>query len=396
MWILAFLGKDPRTAQSSDARNSLFATNLEDRGPSNLLKKRYMTALTCDKLRLYESKIDAAVNKFYNDVTTGAKPVMSSWYERVLELYLDLHLDGPSAADHPDYVAEYVRLFTDLIAPGREDYVLRLRRPEAARGACLLPFVEEYFEERRQFIVDNEITSTFVYWWNQAGMARESVLFEAVHNVLAWGQFLNIILFLVIRAQVQGFVAIENLLRDPATTTTFDFFQAMKQASTENERLDVAREAFRMLVPNQFWLSQAERLGAGYNDGRFIADSDFDRPYAILFPLVIQAINDNFSPFTFGSDVARYDTSRYADFQPDGCPFMNSQFITNVTAFIVLEVDGETVVPAVWPGISTLPGRNFQHFHPGEASRSVGEPGIPSPTSQRGLVRGHRAWKSGL
>jgi len=342
-WVSAFLGNDPAVAKSENVRNTVFSTNLEDRGPNNQRKKQYMSALTCDKLPLYEPKIDAMLENFFQDITTNAKPILSSWQQRVFELYFDLHLEGPTG--HPDYVIEYIQLFTQILAPGRDEYAFT-RRNDVLRGACLYPRVDAYFEERWQFIVDNEINSTFVFWWNKAGIPKEAILFEAAHNILAWGNLMNT-LFLVVRAKLQGYLAIRNLLADP-TVEQLDFFAKLKQANTENERLDVTREAYRLLAPVQFWLSKVERNGPGFNQGKVLEDDTFDFAQSILLAQVVQAINDDFNPLTLDTGYSVYDTSRYTDMQPGACPFANAEFLdaSNLEdAFTVSDIDGETILP---------------------------------------------------
>jgi len=345
-WIVAVLGNDPYTYKSESLRNSIFAKNLEDRGEDNLLKKQYMSALTCDKLPLYLPKLEAAVNRFVQDITVDGKPVMSSFYQRNLELFLDLHLEGPTG--HPDYVLEYAELFTQILSPGEDYASLILRRNETLRASCLYPYVEAYFEERRQFVVDNEVKSTLMYWWDKAGIPRESVVFEAAHNLLAWGQF-GVTLFNLIRAKLQGYISIDNLLDDPVLDRPIDFFAKMKQATTDNEKLDVAREVYRMLVPTQFILSQLETQEANTNEGKPLGDDDFDGTSSLLLPLFLQIINDGFDPLRLTSEFGVYNTSRFQDFQPPagGCPFASGEYLDDdlEAAFGVSDVDGETVVP---------------------------------------------------
>jgi len=56
-------------------------------------------------------------------------------------------------------------------------------------------------------------------------------------------------LFLVVRAQLQGYIAIENFLVGAVQDRKLDFFALMKAAgSDETERLNVAREAYRLLL----------------------------------------------------------------------------------------------------------------------------------------------------
>ena len=292
-------------------------------------------------MALYEEKIDAAIDRFYEDIVTLEQPILSSWYDRVFELYLDLHLDG---TEHPDFVLDFVRRFSRLMGIGVRE-VEQVGREDLIAGLCLHPQVEEYFEVRRQYIMDNGIETTFLYWWQTAGLPRESVLSEGIHNILAWGQLVNI-LFLVIRARLQGYTTIENLLQGSVVAPPIDFFDLHRAAGAdEAERVNVAREAYRMLMPNQAWFSSAETSNAGYNDGRVFSDPNFDRTHSLHYPLIIQAINDNYNPLTFQSDLGHFDTGRYADFMASGCPFASGQEFDVTNDFTASNVDGETVVP---------------------------------------------------
>ena len=175
------------------------------------------TAITCDKMPLYEAKIDAAINGLYRDIVVDSKPILSSWYARLTELFFDLHVDGVTE-NHPPAVVEYIDNFARIVSLN-SDEVSGSEEIEAllAKGSCLRPEVDEYFEQRRQYIVENNITSTFTYWWDVAGTPKENLVAEAIHNIVAWGQLVNI-LFLVIRAKIQGYSTIENLLQGRVQT----------------------------------------------------------------------------------------------------------------------------------------------------------------------------------
>ena len=344
-WVIAVLGNDPATYESASLRNSIFAKDLEDRGPNNRLKKQYMTALTCDKIHFYEPKIQAAVDKFVGDITQDGKPLMSSFYQHNLELYFDLHLDGPTG--HPEYVTEYVELFMQLLHVDGDNYV-QTRRDDWTRLTCLVPYVEDYFAERRQHILENNIQSTFVYWWDDAGIPVESVLFEAVHNILAWGQFAAA-LFQVLRAKLEGYIAIENVIDGLILDKKVDLIAKLGAASDFQERLDVAREAFRLLVPTQFVMSRVNTKPEG-EDVKVLQDEDFEHTKSLLLPYFVQVLNDGYNPLFLTTKVAEYNTDRYRDFQPaTACPFASGQFLNSSNLdeeFIASSVDGETIVPA--------------------------------------------------
>ena len=70
-----------------DVKNTIFLTNFEDRGEDNLAKKKYMSALTCDKMKFYEPKIDKQIDEFINAIINDGKPVLSTWFDRVLDFF---------------------------------------------------------------------------------------------------------------------------------------------------------------------------------------------------------------------------------------------------------------------------------------------------------------------
>jgi hypothetical protein len=298
-WMLAFNNLDPDTWQSSDARNTIFVTNLEDRGPNNRLKKRYMNALTCDKMEFYEAKIDKAVNGLYEDITKDAKPISSMWEARVFDLYLDLHL---GEADHPSFIRDHIREVSSLLSNNIDGSAGNLN-DELNKVACANKLVTEYYEERRQVIVSEKDKSTFVYWWNETGIPAESLVFEAAHNIVAFGQLVNI-LFLVIRTKLQGYRTFANVALGATLAPPLDFFEKFDEASNDYERLDVAREAYRLLMPSNIWVSSTEKT-AGANANKKISDEDFDMTKTFQLPFLIQAMNDNFNQTDYSTRTGK-------------------------------------------------------------------------------------------
>lgn len=157
----------------------------------------------------------------------------------------------------------------------------------------------------------------------------------------------------MIAAKVQGRVAIESLVGgfvDPPSKK-LDFFEKYKEATTDGERLDVVREAYRLLLPSNIWLSALETKE---NEGSTLdySDQNFDHRRSIHVPLIIQAINDDSYDGTglpFRTGAYEYGTERY---QPDfdasaqaTCPFLKNSKITPDN-FAASSIDGETMIPA--------------------------------------------------
>lgn len=226
---------------------------------------------------------------------------------------------------------------------------------------CRNPLVEEYFEERRQIVVEEEDESTFLYWWNVAEFPPERNTFEAIHNILAFVQYVNT-LFLLLRAKIPltfdpalgaavggGYISIQNAaVGQQLPPPSLDFFAKYDEAGDdENERLNVAREAYRILLPNNNWLSQVKvDQAAEDNADALLPDADLIRSFHI--PIFIQAMNDNYNQTSLDTDFGVFDTSRYADFDTSlsRCPVAAGLAKNNPTNLLkTSDLDGETIVP---------------------------------------------------
>lgn len=228
---------------------TIFVVNLEDRGYDNYLKKVYQYALTTRVMPNYDEAINTLVNRLYTDWTVHRLPVLSSFEDANINFFLDIHL---GKVNHPQYIKQYFLDFSVFIATlnATELYVTIQHN--------LLPKVRGYFTERIAAVIDSEDVTTFTYWWHIAGMNPEQVLTEGVHNWVAMKQPINIINKLA-RDQISGTVvpltsAQRTALGLPTSVLPlaiqYDFLGKMANASTEEERLNVARELMRLLVPN--------------------------------------------------------------------------------------------------------------------------------------------------
>lgn len=223
---------------------TIFVVNFEDRGYDNYLKKVYQFALTTRVLPNYDEAIETLVNRLYTDWTVHQLPVLSSFEDANINFFLDIHL---GKVNHPAYIKKYFLDFSVFIATlnATELYVTVQHN--------LLPKVRGYFTERIAAVIDAEDVTTFTYWWHVAGMNPEQVLTEGVHNWVAMKQPINIINKLA-RDQISGTpVPLSAAQRTPLglpASIRYDFLGKMANATTEEERIDVARELMRLLVPN--------------------------------------------------------------------------------------------------------------------------------------------------
>lgn len=164
--LAAFFGDDLNGFKSDSPSTSIFQKNLEHRGEDNLDKRKYISALTCDKLTFYEDKIDNLFQQTIDFLTENPdEPFLSTWYRQIEPFFLDIHL---GAVDHPDFVKRYFDLAFRAIAgilsgcPGEEDLT---------EAYCLAKEVKPYVEQRLNAILEEGDKSTFLFWWNEASTA---------------------------------------------------------------------------------------------------------------------------------------------------------------------------------------------------------------------------------
>jgi len=352
VFFLSIANIDPTKPVDSE-QNTLFLKNLEDRGPDNLRKKQYFNALTCDKFQYYEDKVDAAIDRILEAAADGTPILGVINQELAKNLLLDLHL-GEVEGGHPDYVEEYVALQQEVLSDGRR--IRTCPDPPTCTGIasiaaikrarCLTPLVAEYYLERWNAIEQEEDKSTFLYWWNEAGIPAEAAIFEATHNALAFTQFSNTLYKAMVdkigaTVGAPGYVGITKFLPQGPflqPLPAIDYFTKYAEAADGSERLNVVREMFRLFMVNNAWLSTVEK-SPGQNDGLLSTDEDYDPSQSIFIPSIMQGLNDGYNPATGETNVATYDTSRYEGFKKKSCP-SGSGTITQS------DLDNSTVVPS--------------------------------------------------
>lgn len=244
---------------ADDARNSVFLMNLENRGYEgdlssenkwekvNYLKKQYQSALTVDKLHLYLDKIDEFIGRVYSAVVTNRRPLVSTFREELTKFFLSMHV---GVDDYPPIVVEYFNKFIDFIGAGNPDSAGR--NLNIMFGKINTQKVQDYFTSRITEIIKTGDETTLTYWWHKASMPDVSVVFEAMHNIVAFSQFNNT-MFGIVAAVLQPVINPElPSLKLP------NFFSLYKQATTPQVRVAIAREVYRMLSPNSASFSNAQ------------------------------------------------------------------------------------------------------------------------------------------
>ena len=228
----------------TDERLTVFLKNTEDRGPNNLEHRRYMAALTKSKVvGRYANTIKRFVADLYGSWVISRLPVLSTFKARLIDFFLDIHL---GKAKHPRFVKEYFSDFLFFISVTDPNPLHSIR---VMKGHMNSRCVREYFEERSTVIVDDTLTNTITWNWIQAGMPIETVMIEAIHNIVAFSQYDNVIHLLVTQSM--------NTSLTPGTggNRFVDIFRA-SAAGGETAQLNVVREFMRIMLPNNLWFSK--------------------------------------------------------------------------------------------------------------------------------------------
>lgn len=248
--VIFYIGFDAELILPKAEAWTLFLTNFDDRGYSgplslpewqvaNYQKKVYMNALSLDKLQFYLPKIKAFANESFSDAVIYGKPLISSFQENLVLFFLRIHIGNQ---DYPDYVIRWFSDFIKFIGIGDPS------NPERAQllmyGNTTSPLIFEYFRLKNIEVISNKDESTIAYWWHQAGLSSKALVFECVHNIVAFSQFSNVI-YSVVYATLHPI----NPL-NPALPQYKNFLAEYAAAPTSEDKLNVVRESYRILVPN--------------------------------------------------------------------------------------------------------------------------------------------------
>lgn len=175
---------------------TVFLQGLEKRGPDNLRKRIYMSAVTPD---LYAGMYRDKIVRYWDDLFSPAnadKPLMSIYLDTFWDLYWDLHL-GVRGADIPRQVREIGASFNTVLAyrdPTEQivyDNYMTVRRH--------LDFLKSWIDDRLADISSGktpEPQKTFGWYWIKNGEGSEhfnhkDVVFECFHNFVAFSQWGN-------------------------------------------------------------------------------------------------------------------------------------------------------------------------------------------------------------
>lgn len=264
--IRFYTGNNGPTLAPDDQSLTLFLKNLDVRGHSidesgekwksvNDLKKIYMGALSLDKLQFYLETIDTFANTSFADVTVSGKPFISSFSKNLIEFFLRMHL---GSHQFPQYVIDFFVKFATLISVSNEVTTELLEI--TLYGNLKHNQVRDYFREKTHEAIKIEDQASLVYWWSIDGMSIDSLVSEALHNIIAFNQFTNT-MYQIIYTSLHPQNNVQLPPGSPPLPNYPNFFKeylnAKNQPSVINgtikesdAKLNVIREIFRLLVPN--------------------------------------------------------------------------------------------------------------------------------------------------
>jgi cytochrome P450 len=230
---------------------TVFLQGLENRGPDNLRKRIYMSAVTPD---LYQGKYQAKVVAFFDQLfgaQNAGKPLMRIYLDTFWDLYWDLHL-GVTGRDIPQQVREIGENFNTVLAYRDPTQKIVYDNYMAVRKN--LDFLKAWIDDRLKDIQSgrtHEPDKTFAWYWLVNGeesehFNHEDVVFECFHNFVAFSQWGNTLYNVMAR-----------LGRDTGDAQTKDWLTKTMAADGQNpvgstfpplERF--VMELFRTISPN--------------------------------------------------------------------------------------------------------------------------------------------------
>lgn len=175
---------------------TVFLQGLEKRGPDNLRKRIYMSAVTPD---LYAGAYQAKVTTFFDGLfspSNADKPLMQTYLDTFWDLYWDLHL-GVTGDAIPAEVREIGASFNTVLAYRDPTQKIVHDNYMTVRGH--LAFLKQWIDDRLADIESGTIQDadkTFAWFWLKNGEDSEhfnhkDVVFECFHNFVAFSQWGN-------------------------------------------------------------------------------------------------------------------------------------------------------------------------------------------------------------
>lgn len=257
------LSLDDADSRASDL--PLFWRNVDERGPDNLAQRRYHAAMVKSKVvNRYAGHVKHFTASLYQAWVINGEPVLSTTMRHLITLHLELHL---GSARVPGFVYDY---FTDLlhlatVTDNSQDDAVRAMRGHM-NNAC----VREYILGRLIELKQRGNTETFSWHWIKAGMPLSAVVSECIHGATHLSHFLHAVYLTTLQSRQPasvtpgtGGLSFLQLFRLASRGTGISMSLAnpshhdasLYNGTAEQLQLNVVREALRLLLPNDQWLS---------------------------------------------------------------------------------------------------------------------------------------------
>jgi hypothetical protein len=228
---------------------TIFLTNIRDRGivdgVDNYRKYTYMYATSAEKtVKYYKKRTQANMNEILTRTAVRDQPYLSAFSDVLILRFIQMHTgDGV----YPKFVLDYFYGFVEFVGfgdpsrPGRSDLLMSLYNDSDK--------VFKFFEDKVEQVIQAKDKTCLAYHFYVAGLAKKALVMEMIHNVVAFFQFLNTT-YLIIQGKVNHY---------KGTTQEYDFFQKYRETlGDKQEQLNVVREAFLLMVPNNLSFSTLE------------------------------------------------------------------------------------------------------------------------------------------
>jgi hypothetical protein len=238
---------------------TVFLQGLENRGPDNLRKRIYFSAMTPD---LYGPKYQKKVVAFFDsllDPKFAGKPLMRHYLDYYFDIYWDLHL-GVKGEGVPAEIRQIGESFNTVLAYRNPTRQIVYENYMKTRE--LLDTLKEWIDDRVKDLEtgktpDPDKTIAW-HWLKNAGngehFSRKDIVFEVFHNFVALSQWGNTMFGIVSRLRRRGGDA--DVRASFAKTMSGDYDNANGGSFTPLQLL--VMELFRTISPNGGSLSAIE------------------------------------------------------------------------------------------------------------------------------------------
>jgi len=273
LWGYA-MGLNLLKISSSDPRLPLYITNLINRGlfptptPNNQLTANFNSpaninvntkaaivkyaSLSGIITNNYKDKIGATFNKFYNLIVFQKKPVLSSFYNCMFELWASLHFGDDCKCGHPHFLRQYYDTFLLIVGYTGVD---RGEDADVDLDYCYETSckVRAYVNSRLNKIVCKNDKTTFPYHWKDGGANVGNIEAETLYNIFIFGKLVRMMYYLMMNSLGKLYY-VDNCGKPGFRK--LPFVEDFNAAIDEPTRLNVVREMFRLIPFHPYTLSQ--------------------------------------------------------------------------------------------------------------------------------------------